>query len=127
VKDDQVEIGVKVALARVKSVGVLIEGNSLLDYVRPDLAVMCARSEGGKVKPSARRALLKSDFVYLSSLGADAALARKQFEEWRSSLTVDLELNNLPLFTRDDLPWFISLISQPDLASPLHPAVALQS
>jgi len=126
VKDEQVETGIKEALARVKSVGVLIEGNSFLDYVRPNLAVMCARSEGGKVKPSARRALRRSDFVYLSSPGADAALARKQFEEWRSSLTVDLDLNNLPLFTRDDLPWFISFISQPALASPLHPAVALQ-
>jgi len=124
VKDDQVEIGIKEALARVKSGGVLIEGNSFLDYVRPDLAVMCARSEGGKVKPSARRALMKSDFIYLSSPGADGALARKQFEAWRSSLIVDLDFNSLPLFTRDDLPWFISMISQPAIGNPLHSAVA---
>jgi len=110
VKDGQVENGINEALARVKSDGVLIEGNSFLDYVTPDLAVMCARSDGGKVKPSARRALMKSDFLYLSSLNADSALVRKQFEEWRLSLTIDLDFTNLPIFTREDLPDFISLI-----------------
>src|SRR6266851_1153734 len=74
VKDDQVESGINEALARVKSVGVLIEGNSFLDYVTPDLAVTCARSDGGTVKPSARRALMKSDRLYLSSLDTDAVL-----------------------------------------------------
>jgi len=110
VKDGQVENGINEALARVKSDGVLIEGNSFLDYVTPDLAVMCARSDGGKVKPSARRALMKSDFLYLSSLNADSALVRKQFEEWRLSLTIDLDFTNLPIFTREDLSDFISLI-----------------
>src|SRR5216684_4069861 len=102
VKDDQVERGIKEALARVRVEGVIIEGNSFLDYVIPDLAVMCARSDGGKVKPSARRALLKSDVLYLSSLNADAALARKQFEEWRTSLTIGLALTTLPIFRRED-------------------------
>jgi molybdopterin-guanine dinucleotide biosynthesis protein len=128
VSDGQVEAGINEALARVKSAGVLIEGNSFLDYVTPNLAVMCARSEGGKVKPSARRALMKSDLVYLSTLNADAALARKQFEQWRGSLKIDLDFNNLPIFTCEDLQRFISLILQRDAsASPLHPAVPLQA
>src|SRR2546425_2635159 len=90
VKDDQVQRGIKEALARVETDGVLIEGNSFLDYVTPDLAVICARSGGGKVKASARCALKKSDILYLSSLDADGFTARKQFEEWRSSLTIEL-------------------------------------
>jgi len=110
VKDGQVESGINEALARVRSAGVLIEGNSFLDYVMPDCAVMCARADGGKVKASARRALMKSDLLYLSSLNADSALVRKQFEEWRLSLTIDLDFNNVPTLTREDLPWFISLI-----------------
>jgi hypothetical protein len=127
VKDGQVEAGINEALMRVKSAGVLIEGNSFLDYVTPDLAVMCVRSEGGTVKSSARRALMKSDLVYLSSLSADAALARKQFEAWRLNLTIDLDFKNLAIFTRQDLPWLVSLIWQRDaLASPLHTAVAFQ-
>jgi hypothetical protein len=128
VKDGQVESGISAALERVRSAGVVIEGNSFLDYVKPDLAVMCARSEGGIVKPSARRAFMKSDLVYLSSLNADPAVARKEFEEWRTGLTIDLDFNNLPICTREDLQWFISLIRQCDaLAKPLHTAVAFQA
>jgi molybdopterin-guanine dinucleotide biosynthesis protein len=51
VKDGQVEDGIREALARVEAGGVIVEGNSFLEYVRADLAVMCARAKGGKVKP----------------------------------------------------------------------------
>ncbi len=67
---------------------------------------------GGKVKSSARRALKKSDILYLSSLDADGFTAREQFEAWRSSLTIELDFNGLPVFTREDLPQFISRIYQ---------------
>lgn len=107
-KDDQVESGISEALSRVTSVGVIIEGNSFLDYVKPDLAVMCARSDGGKVKPSARRTLLKTDVLYVTSLENDAATARKEFEAWRSSLTIDLNFDGFPVLTREDLPRLIS-------------------
>jgi molybdopterin-guanine dinucleotide biosynthesis protein len=112
VTDDQVERGIKEALARVKTEGVLVEGNSLLDYVAADLAVICARADGGNVKPSARRALLKSDVLYLSSIDADGIATRKQFEEWRTGLAVDLDFNGLPVFTREDLPRLVSRIYQ---------------
>ena len=110
VKEDQVERGINEALGRVESDGVIIEGNSFLDYVKPDLAVMCARSEGGKVKPSARHALTKSDLVYISSLEADGAEARAQFESWRNNLSIDLQFNGLHIFTRENIPGLISLI-----------------
>jgi len=119
VKDDQVEKGINEALARVKSEGVIIEGNSFLDYVNPDLAMMCARSEGGKVKPSARRALAKSDLVYISSLEADGAEARAQFENWRNNLSIDLQFNGLRVFTRENIPGLISLILRGDKSESL--------
>jgi hypothetical protein len=103
VKDDQVECGIKEALTRVRAEGVVFEGNSLLDYVKPDLAVMCARAEGGKVKPSARQALAKADLLYLSSLDADGVTARKQFAEWRASLNINLDFDGIPVLTSDDL------------------------
>src|SRR5207253_11501057 len=68
VKDDQVERGINEALARVEADGVIVEGNSLLEYVTADLANMYPRSEGGKIEPSARRALARSDALYLSTL-----------------------------------------------------------
>ena len=103
VQDDQVECGITEALTRVRAAGVVIEGNSLLDHVKPDLAVMCSRAEGGKVKPSARQALAKADLLYLSSLEADSGTARKQFAEWRASLKIDFKFDGLPIFTSDDL------------------------
>ncbi len=112
VNDDQVEQGLKEALARVKSGAVLIEGNSFLNYVTPDLAVMCARSDGGKIKPSARRGLKKSDLLYISSLNADSFTAREQFREWQSTLPIDFGLGSLPIFTREDLPRLISVIAE---------------
>jgi hypothetical protein len=123
VKDDQVECGVKEALACVQADGVLVEGNSFLEYISPDLAVMCARAEGGKIKNSAREALSKSDLLYLSSLTQDGLSARKEFAKWRGSLAVDLHLDRLPIFTREDLPRLISQITachHRRLTSPYH-------
>jgi hypothetical protein len=111
VKEDQVEQGINEALGRVTAPGVVVEGNSFLEYVEADLAVMCTRAEGGKVKPSARRALAKADLLFLSSLEADGFTARKQFEEFQSALTIDLDLKGLPIFTREDLPQLVELIS----------------
>src|SRR6185295_20193786 len=110
VNDEQVEQGIREALARVEAEGVVVEGNSFLDYIAADLSVMCARAEGGKVKSSARRALEKSDFVYLSSLDANGANARERFEEFRASLKVDLNFAGLPILSYEDLPQLLSRI-----------------
>src|SRR5215208_2657476 len=45
VNDEQVERGIKAALDRVEADGVVIEGNSFLEYLTADLTVMCARAE----------------------------------------------------------------------------------
>src|SRR5437667_10114676 len=68
VKDGQVERGINEALARVEADGVIVEGNSFLECVRADLAIMCARAQGGKIKSSARKALARSNFLYVSTL-----------------------------------------------------------
>ena len=112
VKDDQVERGINEALSRVKADGVIVEGNSLLEYVTADLAIMCARSEGGKIKPSARKNLAKSDFLYLTTLEATARNARRQFEQFRAGLNVPIDLAQLPTITHDDLSTVLSRIQR---------------
>jgi molybdopterin-guanine dinucleotide biosynthesis protein len=102
--DDQVETGIKEAIARVAADGVVIEGNSFLQFVTPDIAVMCARAEGGNLKGSSRAALTKIDYLYLSSLDADAVTARSQFAEWRSHVSIDLNIDRIPILTHDDIP-----------------------
>ena len=102
VNDDQVEQGITEALSRVRAAGVIVEGNSFLEYVTADVTIMCARSEGGKLKSSARRVLPRIDFLYLSSLEGSAESAKQQFQEFSHSLK--LPLDQCAIITRDDIP-----------------------
>ena len=109
VKDDQVEQGIAEALERVKTPGVIVEGNSFLDYVKADVSIMCSRAEGGKLKASARTALGKCDYLYLSSLnGGTAADARNQFDQFCESLNLPFDLRSVPIITRDDIARLVS-------------------
>ena len=70
VTDSQVEQGIRMALERVKSGRVLIEGTSLLKFIEADFVVMVARPDRTspiRIKPSARRALAEGqvDALYL--------------------------------------------------------------
>jgi molybdopterin-guanine dinucleotide biosynthesis protein len=121
VSDDQVEQGISEALNRVKADGVVIEGNSFLQYVEADVTIMCSRSEGGKIKTSARETLSKSDLLYLSTVNGQVANARLEFENWRASLAIDLDLDQLPLLTSEDLPQLIESIK--NKSHPLQPAL----
>jgi len=122
VKDDQVERGINEALARVEADGVIVEGNSFLEHVTADLAIMCARSEGGKIKPSARKALAKSDLLYLSTLSVTGITAKKQFEQFRAGLSIDLDFDALRVITRENFPFLLSTIYRHEhLAHPSKP------
>jgi hypothetical protein len=117
VNDEQVEQGIQAAIARVCAPGVIIEGNSFLEYVQADLAIMCARSEGGKVKPSARDALRKSDVLYISSIHLAGVEAREEFDQWRSKLPIDLKLDLLPIVTAEDLEQLVQRIQNLQIAN----------
>lgn len=108
--DNQVEAGIKQALESVKAAGVFIEGNSFLNYLEVDFAIMVARAEGGKIKASARRALAKSSALYLSDQ-VDGASAREQFAAWRkTSADPDLIDDRLPLYTREEVSQLVASI-----------------
>ena len=120
VKDGQVAQGIAEALNRVEADGVIVEGNSFLEYVSADLAVMCARSEGGKIKTSARKALARSDLLYLSSLDGTPAFAKQQFDEFRRGLSLPLDLFKLPMITREDLSTLLLEIYRPKQIGRIH-------
>ena len=110
VGEDQVEDGIKQALSRVTAPGVVVEGNSFLDYVNADFAIMCARAGENRMKASARRTLEKADALYLSTIDdCDGATARLRFEDWRESLAIDLDFA-LPVLTREDVPQLIERV-----------------
>jgi molybdopterin-guanine dinucleotide biosynthesis protein len=126
VKEDQVAAGISEALRRVEADGVIVEGNSFLEYVSADLTIMCAMSEGGTIKSSARRVLSQCDLLYLSSLLTKID-CKKQFERFSASLPVKLDLDELPVLTREDLPRILSLIYRPQKrVAPLIEEIAKQ-
>lgn len=102
--EDQVEAGINQALLRVESAGVIVEGNSFLDFVEAEFAITCARAGENRIKTSARRTLAKADAIYLSTIDdSDGATARLRFDEWRAGLSIGIEVAGLPVFTREDL------------------------
>ena len=111
VTDGQVEQGIKRALNRVRAAGVFIEGTSFLKYMDVDFALMAARPEGGKMKPSARRALAKTSAIYLfDDRPEENTTARERFISWgQTSTDADL-LNALPVCTSRDLPQLVARI-----------------
>lgn len=111
--EDQVEDGIKQALSRVQAAGVIVEGNSFLDFVDADFAIMCARAGENRMKTSARRTQEKADAVYLSTIDdSDGVTARRRFGEWSAGLSMQLNLNGLPVFTRKDIPRLVEMIQE---------------
>lgn len=94
--DNQIEKGIKQALARVKSPGVFVEGNSFSEFVHTDHFVMVRLAANDKIKGSARRALGKATAVYVAD-GDEA--------EFTSN---DL----IPLFAPSDLPTLINSLQR---------------
>lgn len=64
--DNQVEEGIKLALAKVKSPGVFVEGNSFTEFVNTDHFVMVRQASSSKIKSSARRMISKATAIYVS-------------------------------------------------------------
>src|SRR5436190_3085551 len=111
VGEDQVEQGITQALARVQSDGVVVEGNSFLDYVEADFAIMCARAGENKLKTSARRTLDQADALYLSTIDqCNPQEARARFDAWRAGLSVDFQITGLPIFSRSELHELLEFI-----------------
>jgi hypothetical protein len=124
VGEEQVEEGIKRALSQVKSAGVIVEGNSFLDYVAADFSIICARAGENKLKTSARRTLEKADALYLSTIDeTDRESAIDRFELWRARLSIDFNVEGMPIFTRADIPALIDSISESLRASSVSSVV----
>jgi molybdopterin-guanine dinucleotide biosynthesis protein len=86
--DNQVEEGIKLALAKVKSPGVFVEGNSFTEFVNPHHFVMVRQASSSKIKSSAKRLINKATAVYVSD-SADGS------DELSKAIGVD----SIPIFT----------------------------
>jgi hypothetical protein len=113
VTDQQVERGIRSALERVRSQGVLIEGTSFVQFVRVDLMLMAARAAGDeKIKPSARRALAKTDALYLFEEDAPEEDARARFASWSAGALDEKLTRGIPVYTSEDLPRLVERVRE---------------
>jgi hypothetical protein len=115
VTDKQVERGIKLALGRVRAEGVLVEGTSFVQFVEVDLMLMAARAAGdAKIKPSARRALSKTDALYLfeEGKGATEEDARARFARSSFGASGENLAGSIPIYTREDLPRLIERVRE---------------
>ncbi|HYO90230.1 MAG TPA: hypothetical protein VEQ40_01275 [Pyrinomonadaceae bacterium] len=110
VTDGQVEQGIKEALARVRSNGVLIEGTSFVNYLDVDLMLMCARAACGKIKSSARRMMKRASALYLFDESQDEQAARAKFASWLTDSGESALVQGLPVYTRSELPQLIERV-----------------
>lgn len=86
--DGQVEAGIKIALGRVQTAGVFVEGNSFTKSIEPDYFVMVARPDDLRIKTTAKEALSRVSAFYLSG---DAEVVDKEL------LNAFLAKPNLPI------------------------------
>lgn len=120
VNEDQVEAGIKHALSRVESAGVIVEGNSFLEYLEPDFALICARAGENKLKTSARKTLARADALYLSTVDdTDRGEAIERFELWRDRVVTGLDTRGLQIYTQHDLCSLLEAIDEAVFASPV--------
>lgn len=119
VTDEQVERGIKQSIERVIAPGVFIEGNSILDFIKADFAVMVSRAGGGTIKGSARRALAQSSAIYLSNVTEEGTDELEKFALWRKQSGMDNVIGDLPIYTRADLAELIALVQKIDLSTHL--------
>jgi molybdopterin-guanine dinucleotide biosynthesis protein len=88
--DNQIEKGIQQALARVKSPGVFVEGNTFSQFVHTDYFVMVRRADTEKIKSSARRAMNKATALYVSdATGEISQQAIPQFTPSTLSALID--------------------------------------
>lgn len=110
VTDAQVEQGIRQALARVQSTGVLVEGTSFVNHLDVDLMLMCARASGGKIKSSARRMMKRASALYLFDEGDDEQAARANFASWLEESGESVLIDGLPIYTHSELPQLIERV-----------------
>ncbi len=125
VTDEQVEQGIKQAVACVTGPGVFIEGNSILDFIQADFVLMVSRASGGKIKGSARKALSFSSAIYLSNITEEGTDERTKFALWRNQSGIDKFIGGLPIYTQADLPELIAHIQKIGPSSRIAPGVVV--
>jgi hypothetical protein len=113
VTDDQVKDGIDLALKRVRSRGVLIEGNSFLQFVNVDFTVLVggnqAHSKSKAIKGSTRWAYEKASALYQYDNAASPGDMAKDLSKRFANSKIE---RPIPTYTSEDLSILVSSINQ---------------
>jgi molybdopterin-guanine dinucleotide biosynthesis protein len=112
--DDQLEEGIKDALARVTSEGVFIEGNSFSSYIQTDFFVMVARADRPQIKRTARNVLARVSAVYLSDRIGEAT---ESFEQLAKKIKLESAGNVPPVFSSNQVAHLAACLRREDSKS----------
>lgn len=94
--DEQVQQGIREALSRVESVGVLVEGNSFAHYLKPDLMIMVTTGrKEAVIKKTARATLPICDIVYSPSGVSRSYIESIGGSSFDSEICAESDLPNL--------------------------------
>lgn len=98
--DEQVEEGIKIALSRVESEGVLIEGGSFLKHIDAHYSIMVASTPVRDIKSSAVRVMPKMNAVFVNRSEPDILIAEELVERLSKR---GAALNGKPVYFERDL------------------------
>ncbi len=98
--NEQLEEGALLALSKVQTAAVFIEGTSFLKFIPADFSIMVVRATRDEIKSTALRQVNNVDAFYVS----DALLDEKMFETIQNRLAKrSVHITEKPLFFRDEI------------------------
>ena len=102
--NEQLQEGIDIALSRVQSDGVFIEGTSFLKYISPDFSIMVVNPERDEIKGSAVRMIDKMNAFYLSGNNAELSIVPSIQERLQKR---NRQMPDVPIYYESDLPQLI--------------------
>lgn len=118
--NEQLEEGTSLALSRVQSAGVFIEGTSFLKYSPADFSIMVVAPESAEIKGSAIRMIEKMKAFYISGTENQPQITDSLQERLQKR---NRQLPNVPIYFPGDLPHLVDTIQhvhQKNLAALPH-------
>jgi hypothetical protein len=110
VTDDQVERGIQLALERVKSPGVLIEGNSFLQFVDVDFAVVVT-GNASQIKRSTQWAFQKASAFYVANQDS-VGRAGEALSQLNRRFAPSSPRHDVPCYRLNDFPKLVADITR---------------
>ena len=112
--DAQVELGIEIALGRVKAPGVFVEGNSFTKFVEPDYFAMVAQSDELRIKTTAKEALSRVSAFYLT--GAAEPGSKELLKAFLTKAKSSTAAAEPPIFAPSELAQLIYSIRELDFS-----------